>query len=114
MHYFMSVVPSPITAVMKCLADPTRRSIFEAIARQGEVAAGALTQRASISQPAISQHLQSLKEAGLIAARKAGRHVYYRADPGGLSPLVQWMSFHSGFWRDRFANLETLLKELEP
>ncbi len=102
-----------VTALMKSLGDPTRRMVFEAIARQGEVAAGALAQRASVSQPAISQHLRGLKEAGLIAERKSGRHVFYRAEPRGLSPLIHWISFHSGFWRDRFANLETLLKELE-
>jgi DNA-binding transcriptional ArsR family regulator len=102
-----------VTVVMKSLADPTRRAVFEAIARQGEVMAGALAQGAAVSQPAVSQHLRALKEAGLVAERKAGRHVYYRAEPAGLSPLMRWMSFYSGFWRDRFANLETLLKELE-
>jgi len=109
----VSAEAARVTAVMKSLADPTRRAVFEAIARQEEVAAGALAEAAAVSQPAVSQHLRALKAAGLVSERKAGRHVYYRAEPGGLSPVVHWMSFYSGFWRDRFANLQTLLREME-
>jgi hypothetical protein len=32
----------------------------------------------------------------------------------GLAPLVDWMSHYAVFWRDRFANLRTLLKEIDP
>jgi DNA-binding transcriptional ArsR family regulator len=113
MSIAVSAEAARVTAVMKSLADPTRRAVFEAIARQNEVAAGKLAETAGVSQPAVSQHLRALRDAGLVAERKAGRNVYYRAEPAGLSPLVHWMSFYSGFWRDRFANLETLLKELQ-
>ena len=52
--------------------------------------------------------------AGLVAERPEGRNVYYRAQPEGLTPLVDWMSHYGVFWRDRFANLRTLLKEIDP
>ena len=113
MSIAVSAEAARVTAVMKSLADPTRRAVFEAIARQEEITAGALSALAAVSQPAVSQHLRALKEAGLVRERKAGRHVYYRAEARGLAPLMQWMSFYSGFWRDRFANLQTLLREPE-
>jgi DNA-binding transcriptional ArsR family regulator len=55
-----------------------------------------------------------LKLAGLVAERPQGRNVYYRAEPEGLAPLVDWMSHYGVFWRERFKNLRTLLKEIDP
>ncbi len=54
------------------------------------------------------------QQAGLVAERPEGRNVYYRAQPEGLTPLVDWMSHYDVFWRERFANLRTLLKEIDP
>ena len=53
------------------------------------------------------------KRAALVAERPEGRKVYYRAQPEGLEPLVDWMSHYGVFWRERFANLKTLLKEID-
>jgi hypothetical protein len=55
-----------------------------------------------------------LKQAGRGAARPAGRNVYYRAQPEGLAPLVDWMGHYGAFWREQFANLRTLLGEIDP
>ena len=52
--------------------------------------------------------------AGLVAERPEGRNVFDRAEPKGLAPLVDWMSHYGVFWRERFANLRTLLKEIDP
>ena len=103
-----------INAVMRTLADPTRRTVFERVAGSDEITVVALTQGSSVTQGAISQHLKSLKQAGLVAERPEGRNVYYRAEPKGLAPLVDWMSHYGIFWRERFANLRTLLKEIDP
>ena len=103
-----------IDAVMRTLADPTRRAVFERIVRSDEMTVVELTRGSGVTQGAISQHLKSLKQAGLVAERPAGRNVYYRAQPDGLAPLVDWMSHYGVFWRDRFANLRTLLKEIDP
>ena len=69
---------------------------------------------AAESRSAISQHLKSLKQAGLVAERPEGRRVHYRAEPQGLAPLVDWMSHYGVFWRERFANLRNVLKEIDP
>jgi len=102
-----------LTAVMKTLADPTRRAVFERIARENEVTAGALVKRARVSQPAVSQHLRALRDAGLVTERREGRNVFYSADPRGLSPLIDWLGVYAVFWRERFVNLEKLLKEMD-
>jgi DNA-binding transcriptional ArsR family regulator len=98
---------------MKTLADPTRRAVFERIARESEVTAGALVKRARVSQPAVSQHLRALREAGLVSERRAGRNIFYSANPRGLAPLVDWLGVYAAFWRERFDNLEKLLKEMD-
>jgi DNA-binding transcriptional ArsR family regulator len=101
-------------AVMRTLADPTRRAVFERIVGSDEITVVELTRGSGVTQGAISQHLKSLKQAGLVTERPEGRNVYYRAQPEGLAPLVDWMSHYGLFWRDRFANLRTLLKEIDP
>ena len=106
--------PSPIDAVMRTLADPTRLAVFERIVNADEITVAELTRGSGVTQSAISQHLRSLKQAGLIADRPEGRNVHYRADPKGLAPLVDWMAHYGVFWRARFANLKTLLKEIDP
>jgi DNA-binding transcriptional ArsR family regulator len=103
-----------INAVMRTLADPTRRAVFERIVRSDEITVVELTRGSGVTQGAISQHLKSLKQAGLVAERPEGRNVYYRARPQGLEPLVDWMNQYDVFWRERFANLRTLLKEIDP
>ena len=102
-----------IVVVMRTLADPTRRAIYERIVAAGEIGTGALTRGAAISQPAVSQHLRALREADLVMERREGRNVHYRAQPRGLAPLVDWLGIYGAFWRERFANLETLLREID-
>jgi DNA-binding transcriptional ArsR family regulator len=103
-----------INAVMRTLADPTRRAVFERIVRSDEITVVELTRGSGVTQGAISQHLKSLKQAGLVEERPEGRNVYYHARPQGLEPLVDWMNQYDVFWRERFANLRTLLKEIDP
>jgi DNA-binding transcriptional ArsR family regulator len=103
-----------ITAVMRALADPTRRTVFERIVNSDEITVVELTRGSGVTQGAISQHLKSLKQAGLVRERPEGRNVYYRAQPDGLDPLADWMSHYGVFWRERLADLRNLLKEIDP
>lgn len=106
--------PAPINAVMRALADPTRRAVYERIAGSAELTVVELTRGSGVTQGAISQHLKSLKQAGLVAERPEGRNVYYRAEPQGLAPLADWMSHYGAFWRERLSMLRDLLDEIEP
>ncbi|WP_114950764.1 ArsR/SmtB family transcription factor [Sphingosinicella terrae] len=103
-----------ITTAMRALADPTRRALLERVTRSDEMTVADLTRGSGVTQGAVSQHLKHLKQAGLVAERPAGRNVYYRAQPEGLKPLVDWMDHYAVFWRDRFDNLKSLLKEIDP
>jgi DNA-binding transcriptional ArsR family regulator len=108
----MTAAPD-VTAIMKTLADPTRRAVYEAITRSGEITVGALTKDSHVSQPAISQHVRALREAGLVAERRAGRQTFYRAEPEALAPLIGWIGFYSRFWGERVDKMEKLLKEMD-
>jgi DNA-binding transcriptional ArsR family regulator len=103
-----------IDTVMRALADPTRRAVFERVVRSDEITVAELTRGSGVTQGAISQHLKALKRAGLVAERPEGRHVHYRAEPQGLAPLVDWMGHYGVFWRERFADLRNLLKDIDP
>ena len=98
--------------IFYALADPSRRAIFASLTR-GEAAVKELTARFDISQPAVSQHLALLKEAGLVNARRDGRNVYYRVQPRGMKPLINWIEHYRAFWTDRVERLEKLLEEMD-
>jgi DNA-binding transcriptional ArsR family regulator len=98
--------------VFRALADPSRRAIFERLTR-GEAAVRDLTPRFNISQPAVSQHLAVLRDAGLVSERREGRLAYYRVEPKGLRPLVDWIAHYQAFWVDRIGRLQQLLKEMD-
>ena len=99
--------------VFKALADPTRRAIFERLARDGEQTVHALTDRAGVSQPAVSKHLAVLKIARLVRHRRDGRETHYSARPQALAPMIDWISHYGAFWRDRIDSLEALLKRMD-
>ncbi len=73
----------------------------------------ALTDRAGVSQPAVSKHLGVLKLASLVRDRREGRETHYSAHPQALVPLIDWIGLYGPFWRDRFDRLETLLKRMD-
>jgi DNA-binding transcriptional ArsR family regulator len=96
--------------IFQALADPSRRAIFESLTR-GEAAVKDLTARFDISQPAVSQHLGILKDAGLVTGRREGRSVYYRVEPKGIKPLINWIIHYRAFWiehSDRLGAVATL------
>lgn len=99
--------------VFQALADPSRRAIFESLAR-GEAPVKDITARFDISQPAVSQHLAILKEAGLVNGRRDGRRVYYRVEPRGIKPLIDWIAHYQAFWTEHVHRLEQLLERMDP
>jgi DNA-binding transcriptional ArsR family regulator len=104
---------SSIDTVLRTLADPTRRAVFERIVGSNEITVVELTRGSGVTQGAISQHLKSLKRAGLVAERPEGRNVFYRAERNGLVPLIDWTKQMAGFWQNRFDDLEDLLKRMD-
>jgi DNA-binding transcriptional ArsR family regulator len=91
-------------AAFAALADPTRRALFERIADRDGASVAELTKAARVSQPAVSQHLKTLREAGLVRGTPQGARVIYRIDPAGLGPLrAQLAAFkhHTESWEKR-------------
>jgi DNA-binding transcriptional ArsR family regulator len=99
--------------LFRTLGDPTRRAIFEQLCRSGDLTVGALTARAGVSQPAVSKHLGVLKRAGLVLDRHQGRQTHYTARLEALTPLADWTTEMTGFWRQRFVDLEDLLGRMD-
>jgi DNA-binding transcriptional ArsR family regulator len=91
---------------LQCLSDPTRRRVFERL-RAGPKAVGALAAGLPVSRPAVSQHLKTLKDAGLVKDRAEGTRRVYYIDPDGLGELRRWLD---GFWDGA---LESFKIELE-
>jgi DNA-binding transcriptional ArsR family regulator len=98
--------------IFKVLADPTRRAVLERLTA-AEMTATELRSGFDISQPAMSQHLAVLREAGLISERRDGRFVNYRVEPKGLAPLHEWLARYRVFWPDRIDSLKDVLREMD-
>ena len=93
-------------AALKAIAGPRRRQILTLV-RGGELSAGEIAAHFDVTRPAVSQHLNVLKEAGLVSERRNGTKRLYRARPEGLAQLK---AFLEEFWGDR---LEALKREAE-
>lgn len=84
-----------VDAVFAALGDPTRRRVLELVSA-GEQSAGtvvaAMQAHGPISQPAISQHLRVLREAGLVTVRAEGTRRLYAIDEDGVATAGAWLS----------------------
>jgi DNA-binding transcriptional ArsR family regulator len=95
-----------VEAALKAIAAPRRRQILTLI-RDGELSAGEIASHFEVTRPAVSQHLNVLKEAGLVSERRNGTRRLYRARPEGLADLK---AFLEDFWNVR---LDALKREAE-
>lgn len=91
------------------LADPTRRRIVELLAEH-ERTSGELAQEFEISAPAISQHLNVLREAGLVVTRAEGKSRIQSLNPAGLDELDAWLQRTRRFWSQSIDALERELR----
>ena len=72
------------------LGDPTRRAIFELLARRPSTV-GELAQQLPITRSAVSQHLRVLKDGGLVVSRAQGTRRIYRLNPDGVTALRAYL-----------------------
>jgi len=95
------------------LADPVRRRLIEALADgpQPARALGAAAHGAfGISQPAVSNQLRALREAGVVAVEPVGAQRIYRLVPGALDDVTAWVERYAALWPQRLDALETELR----
>jgi DNA-binding transcriptional ArsR family regulator len=76
-----------VSRTFRALADPTRRQILQDL-KEGELAAGEIAARFSISGPSISRHLSILKAADLVSERRAGNKILYRLEAEGIANVL--------------------------
>jgi len=91
-----------VEATLRAISEPHRRAILRLV-RATELTAGEIASQFEVTRPAISQHLNVLKEAGLIVERRLGTRRLYRARPEGLAEL---RSYLDEFWADQLASLK--------
>jgi DNA-binding transcriptional ArsR family regulator len=91
------------------IADPTRRRIVELLAER-ELSAGQLVEEFDVSAPAISQHLNVLREAGLVVTRAEGQSRIQSLNPAGFDELDAWLHQTRAVWSRRLDALERELK----
>ena len=90
-------------AALTALADPTRRAIFERLARSPS-AVGDLAREFPVSRPAVSQHLKVLKSAGLVTDQAAGTRRVYSVDAAGVAAVREYFE---QFWQRSLASFRT-------
>jgi DNA-binding transcriptional ArsR family regulator len=73
-----------VSRTFRALADPTRRQILQHL-KHGELAAGEIAARFSISGPSISRHLSILRGADLVSERRVGNRILYRLEPDRIA-----------------------------
>jgi DNA-binding transcriptional ArsR family regulator len=99
-----------IGAVFAALGDPTRRHVVECLAEEGALTATELSARVPVTRQAITKHLSTLAEAGLVSSEAEGREVRYHLTPEPMNEAVGWIADTGAEWdsrlkrlRDRFA-----------
>src|SRR5690242_2723747 len=91
------------------LADPTRRRIFERLARR-PLAVGKVALGLGVSRPAVSQHLKVLMEAGLVKQKQDGACRVYRIDPKGVAAMRHYLD---RFWDEALASFKAAAEQPE-
>ena len=102
-----------LDSAFTALADPTRRAILARLA-QGEATVMELAKPFEMSQPAISQHLKVLEDAGLITRRIDGSRRPRRLAKAGIDALDQWLAMLRKAFEKNYERLDAVLAAMEP
>jgi DNA-binding transcriptional ArsR family regulator len=103
----------PAGAVFGALAEPMRRRLLQTIAEHPATATE-LASQLPISRQAVTKHLSSLSEAGLLERERSGRDIRYRLTPAPLTEAMSWMADVSSQWDDRLGRLSETLRTSRP
>lgn len=101
-----------LNASFAAVADPTRRAILARLA-SGEATVNELAEPFDMSQPAISQHLKVLEEAGLIVQRIEGTRRPRRLAKAGIDAMDQWLGMLRKTLEQNYDRLDEVLAAME-
>ena len=93
-------------AVLRALADESRRTVLEALANR-EATAGELAALLPIARPGVSRHLRVLREAGLVDVRQQAQQRIYSLRPQALAEVDEWLGRYRALWEQRLDALHT-------
>ena len=93
-----------MTDVFAALADPTRRTVMERLAREPATATE-IASELPVTRQAVAKHLAVLQDAGLVSAQRAGRERRFSPTPAPLGEAISWMASVGGEWDERLAAL---------
>lgn len=110
MYYGVMSRAQAASDVFQAIADPTRRSILEAL-RTGEQPVSDLAGQFSVTLSAISQHMRVLRDAGLVSVRPSGRERLYRLNADPLLSVSEWVGQYEEFWQSKLVALGEHLEE---
>ena len=96
--------------IFTALAEPTRRTIIEMLARNGPLSATEIYEYFPVSPQAVSQHLKVLREAHLVEMEKRAQKRLYRLNPQTLSQFEAWVQQIQQRWSERFDALDQVLE----
>jgi DNA-binding transcriptional ArsR family regulator len=99
-----------VDAVFEALADATRRRVMSCLADLGSASPTEIASRLPVTRQAVSKHLLSLGEAGLVTFVREGRETQYRLTPGPLTDAMSWMADVGAEWDQRLAALRSHLQ----
>jgi len=99
--------------VFRAVADPRRRGLLGALARQGSATATELAQGLPISRQAVLKHLAQLEEAGLVRSSRSGREVRFLPIPEPLAEVTAWVERVSDRWRMRLEKMRLFVEAKE-
>lgn len=108
----MVYVDYSLDSVFRALADGTRRSILQRLAR-GDLLVKDLAEPFDMSKQAVSKHLHVLEEAGLVVKEPEGRSTRVRLQAEPLRQVEDWVSFYRDFWTGSLAALAEIVDEEE-
>ena len=111
-HYLYKLLLISLDSTFAALSDPTRRAILARLA-SGEATVLELAKPFEMSQPAISQHLKVLEDAGLIVRRIDGTRRPRRLAKAGLDAMDQWLAMLRKALEKNYDRLDEILKTIE-
>ena len=96
-----------VGAVFAALGDPTRRHLLESLTH-GRATISGLAADLPVSRQAVSKHLATLGDAGLVRSERAGREVFFEITPQAMGEPARWMADVGAEWDERLARLSEL------
>ena len=101
-----------LDVAFSALADPTRRAILALLAK-GEATVNELAEPFEMTQPAISQHLKVLEDAGLIVRRVDGTKPPRRLAKASIEAMDQWLAMLRKALEQNYDRLDEVLAAME-